>query len=76
MSRMSRIHGIKSGNPNAPKGNITEEGGNANLRYWENYASKNSYHGPSSQESGTDRLGTKDKNHSGGTFLPKVRRDA
>lgn len=72
MSRMSRIHTLRSGSPNAAKGDASSK---EVLAYWSRRASKNSYHGPGSQESGTDRLGTQDKNHAGGTFMPNVRRE-
>lgn len=72
MTSVSRVHGYKSGNPNALKGEATE----ANLRGWSNRASKNSYHGPSSQESGSDYADT-GKNHGGdSTFMKGVRRQA
>lgn len=69
---INRVHAIKSGGNNSAKGESTP----ANLRSWSNRASKNSYHGPTSQESGSDYAST-GKNHSGsGDYMPKVRRQA
>ncbi len=72
MSRISRLHALKSGGNNSAKGAASSQ---ANLDYWSNRASANSYHGSKSGETGTDRLGTKDQNYAGGTFMPKVRRE-
>jgi hypothetical protein len=72
MSRISRLHALKSGGNNSVKG---ESRNQSTLDYWSNRANKNSYHGKPSGETGTDRLGTMDKNHVGGTFEPKVRRE-
>lgn len=56
-----------------PKGEAASQ---ANLDYWANRASENSYHGGKSGESGDSYIGAKqDKNHEGeGNYMPKVRR--
>lgn len=67
---VSRI--IKERTKVGPKG---ESASQANLDYWTNRASENSYHGKPSRESGDSYEGAKvDSNSQGATLLPKVRR--
>jgi hypothetical protein len=66
---VSRI--IKERTKIGPKGEAASQ---ANLDYWAERASANSYHGPKSREEGTDYANS-DLNHEGeGNYLPKVRR--
>jgi len=80
MSRQDRLDNITKG----PKGEASSK---ANLRYWADLAEKNSYHGEASVgvASGlflnplADCCGVSqgiDKNHTGGSFKPGVRRES
>lgn len=73
MSRMDRIREyVKS--TAGPSGASRDQ---ENLDYWSRRASRNSYHGGKSRESDTSYIGAKqDKNNSGSSLMPKVRREA
>lgn len=69
----SRAEVLKSARQIGPKGEDTK----ANLAFWSERASANSYHGPSSRETKNSRLGPADKNHAGdSSFMPGVRRES
>ena len=67
----SRAEVLRSARQIGPKGESADK---ANLTFWSNRASENSYHGKKTGETGTDRLGTQDMNHQGGSYQPNVRR--